>query len=784
MKKLISVILCICLVAAGCSGRKGDKQEDHTSGNDNITPFGQQDNTVSDDDADDTASADAPDDPAAVDISNPLKLNEEWAAVTLAGANRPDYMLPNYMADVEPYTISKDLSNIENIQYFHGFTNEQKETLVKNGFVVIPAGRTKMSYIYDNNEYLKVPNFVTTDSVLHLYHQFYDKSLMYIETNFLYNCLDTLTSQMLEKSIRLAGYLDSDKLKELQEKNIVYFLVARMLMVNNPDMDADVNEELKSIARSEYELIDKAEGYQESPLFEFDLDYSQFTVRGHYTRSEELGRFFKVMMWFGLAPIPLMDSGGNIDYDNVLQALLIAYTTFMDTDYICDAELWNNIYQPTKQFVGASDDINVFRMNGLRLEVFGEANDPNIFDDEEYYDKLIQGVKDLPSPKIMAKYISDTALADDPITTPAGKQFRYMGQRYIMDSYIMQELINPIDRPMPTALDVMGVLGSKTAEDLLFNYYKPQEKWPEYTEKYNGLKEEVAGYDTDVWGENLYNGWLWAIQENLTEFDEDSGMPFFMTTEAWRYKSLNAALGSYTELKHDTILYGKQAAAEGGNGVIFKNHYHYVEPNVELYYKLLYLTDYTIKVLRERNMLERSLENGAESYKELLELLINCSIKELRNEMLSEEEYNRLLYYGAAMEYITDCFTLATGDYESIDISDMLAADIATNPGAYLTLGTGYFDQIFVVIPVDGKLYLSRGAVYSTYEFISDKRLTDEEWWALNGITIIEDEYVTYVEKTEPSGNLPEQPWWVKKFKSFENTVEIDKIDVEWEYAY
>ena len=43
------------------------------------------------------------------------------------------------------------------------------------------------------------------------------------------------------------------------------------------------------------------------------------------------------------APIPLMDSGGNIDYDNALQALLIAYTTFMDTDYICDAELWNNI---------------------------------------------------------------------------------------------------------------------------------------------------------------------------------------------------------------------------------------------------------------------------------------------------------------------------------------------------------------------------------------------------------------------------------------------------------
>ena len=102
-----------------------------------------------------------------------------------------------------------------------------------------------------------------------------------------------------------------------------------------------------------------------------------------------------------------------------------------------------------------------------------------------------------------------------------------------------------------------------------------------------------------------------------------------MTNEAWRAKSLSTSIGSYTELKHDTVLYGKQAAPRG-NGVIYKNHYHYVEPNVYLYSKLLYLTEYTMAVLRERNMLENNIERGATYYQELLQFLIECSIKELQ----------------------------------------------------------------------------------------------------------------------------------------------------------
>jgi hypothetical protein len=542
-----------------------------------------------------------------------------------------------------------------------------------------------------------------------------------------------------------------------------------MLMQQTTDISVVVRDDLYDIAKSEYELLQAAEGFQKSPLFDVDYDYSQFTVRGHYTRSEELSRYFRTMMWFGTAPLEFINEAKEIQYDNVIQALLISYMTFADSEVTCDAELWNNIYQPTSQYVGLSDDINVFAMNGLRISVFGGNLDPNIYNDVSYHDALTAAVAALPQPRIQGEFITSSV--------PTGLQFRFMGQRYILDSYVLQNLMKPILRPIPSALDIMGVMGSNLAEELLFNVYKPQDNWPEYPIKYQKMEEEVSGYHSDIWQENLYNGWLWSLQELLPEYKADSGMPFFMTTDAWRSKSLNSALGSYAELKHDTVLYGKQAAAEMGGPIEYADQ-HYVEPNIPLYSKLLYLTDFTVSVLGELDMMNDSLVQGVNDYKEFLGLLIDCSKKELRNEPLTQEESKQLLRCGGTMEYIMTNFQRgATNDYETIDITDMLVTDITTAPGAYLSLGTGYFDDIYVVVPVNNKLYLSRGSVYSFYEFTSNKRLTDEEWWALQGINIVHEDYGDFAQYGEVSEDLPEQPAWISSFKADSNDVIIESLE-------
>lgn len=59
-------------------------------------------------------------------------------------------------------------------------------------------------------------------------------------------------------------------------------------------------------------------------------------------------------------------------------------------------------------------------------------------------------------------------------------------------------------------------------------------------------------------------------------------------------------------------------------------------------------------------------------------------------------------------------------------------ADVHTAiPGGYLEEGVGTAAEIYVVVPMNGELYLTRGAMFDYFEFVSQDRLTDEEWQAI-----------------------------------------------------
>ncbi|HLY25381.1 MAG TPA: DUF3160 domain-containing protein, partial [Aggregatilineales bacterium] len=58
-----------------------------------------------------------------------------------------------------------------------------------------------------------------------------------------------------------------------------------------------------------------------------------------------------------------------------------------------------------------------------------------------------------------------------------------------------------------------------------------------------------------------------------------------------------------------------------------------------------------------------------------------------------------------------------------------LVADIATgSDSTILELGTGNIYDIYATFPINGKLYVARGAAYSAYEFPSKTRLNDTQW--------------------------------------------------------
>jgi len=647
-----------------------------------------------------------------------------------------------YDKKVASYKVTPTLSNVTNLSQFGVFSAKQKQMLSGNGFFVVPAKEQQLFYIYENNQYLKLPSLITADSVLQVYHVFFDYSLRTLEYEYLLEDLEQLTDSMLKKSVRLYEDIKNPDVKAAALKNAAYFAMAQKVL--EKQLPSDMPKEALKLAEAEFGLVEEQKGFAESPIFGFKMDYSQYTPRGHYTRNHDFERFFKAMMWYGQVPFPLLiDKDGVVELSvpETLQALLVTCSIFTNGSGEADTTLWENIYDPTVFYVGKADDLTIYDYKDLIVKVFGREPDLETFTDSDKLARLLEEAKKLPKPRIQAEWTS--------VNTPVGAQFRFMGQRYIADSEILQKLVEPYVRPMPKGLDVMGVLGSDRAYGLLTGLYKEDKNWPEYPERFNELKEKFAVLPDGTWRSNMYYGWLWVLRSFTGE--AGAGYPSFMTNRAWQDKSLNTALASWAELRHDTILYGKQSGAEMGGGDDPPSIKGYVEPNIDAYERLLWLTKYSRENLSARQILPPDLESRMQDFEELLQFLLNCSVKELRNEELTKEEYDRIQFYGGELEHLTSSFAENGMRWFEItsetDKNMALIADVHTVPGNYLEEGIGPASEIYAVVPIGGKLYLTRGAVFSYYEFVSGKRLTDEEW-----------------QKSFDEGKQPAMPEWIDSF--------------------
>ena len=117
----------------------------------------------------------------------------------------------------------------------------------------------------------------------------------------------------------------------------------------------------------------------------------------------------------------------------------------------------------------------------------------------------------------------------------------------------------------------------------------------------------------------------------------------------------------------------------------------------------------------------------------MLTFLRDCSIKELNSEDLTTEEYDSLLTYGGTLEWLTVSCIEDTEKWFQVesetDRNMAVIADVHTAyPGGYLEEAVGTAVEIYVVVPMNGQLYLTRGAMFDYFEFVSQNRMTDKEW--------------------------------------------------------
>ena len=256
-----------------------------------------------------------------------------------------------------------------------------------------------------------------------------------------------------------------------------------------------------------------------------------------------------------------------------------------------------------------------------------------------------------------------------------------------------------------------------------------------------------------------------------------------MQSNTWLDKSLMTALASWVELKHDTILYAKQAYnVKGlGGGIV-----HYVEPYPKVYSRI----GSTLKMLKEgleaRGVLYSSGDLGDDYYKqlysnftlkfdELIEIfdrLTVISIKELENQELSSEDLSFIHHLGKRFQLIAS-FNYGNENWYDVDADKRTAliADVFTdsNSGQVLEVAVGNPLLIYVIVQnQSGHLHLTRGVTFSYYDFKqpSSNRLTDEEWqemldssppefpeWIADNLPIIEIAAVMMIE-VQTSSNV------------------------------
>ena len=647
-----------------------------------------------------------------------LKFTDEEVAFMKRVQEREDELMKhNFDVDED---LRVNVQNIVNPTQLKTFDSTLCLRLAQNGFAIVPAQHEQLFHVYEQNDYSCFPSFVTTDLYLQLFHLYFDCMLREIEENKLHAMMTKLSLSMYLKLFQQANSTDNEEIKSLATYDAAFFAIAYELFtgasIGTSDFQAITKPEVKRVMDSKNDFSDFIEDYQ-NVMF----SYSLFRPRGHYSRNENLKKYFRGMMWLQSVPF-------GLDEEISLRRAIVM------------ADALNNEKNAQKDY----DQLNV-----LLNYLMGSADNLSIPQVQAEIKKIGKPLGELLSDANAIATIKKNLDGIGEKQTRIRPKFEMtshnkvclMPQRYQPDAEVLQEMVDydndPTKRATPKGLDFFAAMGVSPAEQILI---EEGQQWKDFKPMLTKMKTRMQEIN---WDETIATQWMNALK---VVSDKADNQPYFMGTPEWDKKNLNAMLASWAELKHDAILYAKQpfGAECGGGGLPDPVVMGYVEPNVGFWKKAIELLDNTSKLLKEQGMLTEKVDDATTRIREEAEFLLRTSEKELRGETLAEEEYDQIKCMGATFENISldllrqpNQSLMGWDDVQGADkkvalIADVYTANAKNNPDkSVLFEGVGLADEIYVVVEIEGCLYIARGAVLSYREFTQPmdlQRLTDEEW--------------------------------------------------------
>ncbi|PIE65753.1 MAG: hypothetical protein CSA24_02050 [Deltaproteobacteria bacterium] len=681
---------------------------------------------------------------------------EQYAEVLTEAATYTRAQLEaRYLGDAAPALtrLSYDpraATHFELIDQTLALTPAEVAKLDDNGFVV----SERLSYRSFGEQLLTVyetdlPILVTTDMILHALHSSYDDLLASLERQLLSDTLADVLDRAHEALTGLEPGGEAEALEAMRDADL-FVTVARSLLTGAPVASATGGA--VDAARDDFLARIDAQTMATVEIFgtRRKMDFSQFKPRGHYAGDAELERYFQAMMWLGRVDLRFVEQD-PITFEWRFQGRQLAVAQLLDAAVRAGDALvgWSLANDLITLMVGPVDYIDLRGVSRL-------LDDHGIADASAAVtlsgDALAAVVSDLLSGKYGEQQINSHWLETDPFASepqPLPASFAFLGQRFVVDSYVMANLVydriihdgSKVQRVLPNPLDVLFVLGNDQVLPLLQG---DLDRHP-YQGALHGLRWLVDWYAPEFWQSNIYNSWLSALRalNRPTRGDE---YPESMRTDAWRDRVAQTQLGSWAQLRHDTLLYAKQSYT---GGVSCEHPDGYVEPYPAFYEALQNLAatakQTLVNVRFEQAWMQQALERFFTNWEEIMAMLASMATKELDGTPLSDEEIafikNTIMADGGCGgPTYTGWYSTLYWNGERIGEWKPTIADVHTNPNSgplpgpnVLHVATGNVNaMVFTADTCNGpRAYV--GPVFSYYEVDPHaiERYTDGQWEAM-----------------------------------------------------
>ncbi|MDT8323854.1 MAG: DUF3160 domain-containing protein, partial [Bacteroidota bacterium] len=631
---------------------------------------------------------------------------------------------------------------LDSIRIKYRLTQDEIDLIAENGFMVTERLTAEtFQEAYSDIWHKDLPVAVTTDAILHALHMSYDNILKETERGWiipeLRAALEAMYGVMDELDTRYAG---REEMRPMLQDVDVYIAVAWKLLTGQtrtyyPQSMATVSELLAKIAAEQPAMY---------PLFSSTprlCDFSQFTIRGHYTDSDELGRYFQSMIWIGRSELmlskPVQHDMPQQKDEDIQRQIIDAYLLAEALERADSRETLAEIDRLLELLVGESDNVRMAHLDEMAAQL--GLGDPTQLLDMREVDRFhaLLATKSFAGQRINSQILYSNPMSPEQLAPPSA--FLLLGQRFIIDSYVFGNVVydkiihkgQKVRRMLPTSMDALFALGNDAAAQFLQDEFA---RYP-YAANLTALRYLVDSYGEDFWSASLYNSWLHGIRA-LNIPDEIEHLPAFMQTAAWWQQKMNTQLASWAQLRHDNLLYAKQSYS-GGITCSFPEGY--VEPFPEFYRRLALFARKAGEVYAEPMPHVASFFGQMAASMDTLETIAQ---KELASAPLTAQEagfVTRMLYTRpvCGIEY-DGWYVRLFYPMDAIE-KDYVVADVHTAPtdatgapvGWVYHVGTGRIN-LGVIVANDGKgaptAYVAPMLSFHEHVTTNFDRLTDERW--------------------------------------------------------